>query len=101
MQFERLQKEADAIRVKLDAAVASKTSISSTLNKTDKLELDATLQGLLDGYARITSAIEERSKSLQSIVQQQREIATKVRSFEYIHFHDFRDFSGFFDILGN
>ena len=87
LQFERLQKEADAIRVKLDAAVAAKASISSTLNKTDQLELDATLQGLLDGFTRITSAIEERNKSLHSIVQQQREIATKVNSIKPSHAH--------------
>ena len=80
-----MQKEADAIRAKLDTAVASKASISSKLNKTDQLELDATLQGLLDGYTRIKSAIEERSKMLHSIVQQQREIATKVHLLKSIY----------------
>ena len=36
------------------------------------------MQGLLDSYTRITSGIDDRNKTLQSFVQQQREIAAKV-----------------------
>lgn len=86
LQFERLQKEANGIKIKLDTAVALKNSMNGSLNKADQLELQGILQGLQDGYGRITAGIEDRNKTLHSFVQQQREIAGKVEeSIEFLN----------------
>lgn len=42
------------------------------------MEIQGNVQSLLDGYNRIHAGIEERSRTLQSYVNQQREIAVKV-----------------------
>ena len=50
------------------------------------MEVQGNLQSLLDGYNRINAGIEERSKTLQSYVSQQREIAAKVKeSIEFLN----------------
>lgn len=86
MQFERLQQEASGIKGKLDTAVAQKDAIMDSLNKADQIELQGTLQTLLDGYARITVGIDDRNKTLQQYVTQQRDIAVKVEeSTEFLN----------------
>ena len=50
------------------------------------MEVQGNLQSLLDGYNRINAGIEERCRTLQSYVTQQREIAAKVEeSTEFLN----------------
>jgi hypothetical protein len=65
--------------------VSHKDFILGSLNKADQMEVQGNLQSLLDGYNRINAGIEERSRTLQSYVSQQREIAAKVEeSIEFL-----------------
>lgn len=85
-QFDKLKKESEDVKGKLDSAVAHKDAIFSTLNKADQLELQGTIQGLLDGFNRITCGVEDRKKTLKSYVDQQREVAAKVEeSVEFLN----------------
>jgi nesprin-1 len=86
LQFDRLLQEAGGVKEKLDAAVSHKDFILGSLNKADQMEIQGNLQSLLDGYNRINAGIEERSRTLQSYVSQQREIAVKVEeSIEFLN----------------
>ena len=50
------------------------------------MEIQGNIQSLLDGFSRIRSGIEERSRQLRSYVDQQREIAAKVdESTEFLN----------------
>lgn len=85
-QFDRLVQEAAGVKAKLDTAVAHKESILSSLNKADQMEIQGNIQSLLDGFNRIHIGIEERSRTLNSYVTQQREIAAKVdESIEFLN----------------
>ena len=77
-QFDRLQQEASGIKEQIDSAVADKDAIIGSLNKADQMELQGTIQSLLDGYNRVTAGIDERNKTLQQYVTNQRDIAAKV-----------------------
>ena len=86
MQFERLKEESSGVKSKLGAAVAHKNAIVDSLNKADQMEIEGTLQSLLDSYTRVSNGVLERCNSLQSMVNQQREIATKVdESIEFLN----------------
>lgn len=57
-----------------------------SINKADQMELQGTIQSLLDGYSRIRTGVDERSRMLQQYVTQQREIAAKVEeSTEFLN----------------
>lgn len=50
------------------------------------MELQGRIQSLLDGYSRVTAGIDERNRTLQQYVTQQREIAAKVEeSTEFLN----------------
>ena len=50
------------------------------------MEIEGTLQSLLDSYTRVSTGVKERCQSLQSIVSQQREVAAKVdESIEFLN----------------
>jgi len=66
--------------------VAHKNAIIDSLNKADQIEIEGTLQSLLDSYTRVSTGVKERCQSLQSIVTQQREVAAKVdESIEFLN----------------
>lgn len=74
------------VKGKLDNAITHKDAIFGTLNKADQLELQGTMQALLDGLHRITTGVGERKKTLSSYVDQQREVAAKVEeSVEFLN----------------
>lgn len=78
IKYEKLDKEAKEIRNDVEKITEQGKAILPTVNESDKISLNDTVQSLKDRHGRIAALIADRKNALRQNIQQQREAAAKI-----------------------